>query len=53
MPSPRALGDLPYPVIESASPAIPALQADSLSLSHQGSSFIDIDTDTDIDRKSE
>ena len=54
MPSSRAVGDLPYPVIESASPATPALQADSLLLSHQGSSFIDTDiyTDIDTDRKS-
>ena len=33
-PSP---GDLPNPRIESMSPAVPALQADSLLLSHQGS----------------
>ena len=54
MPSSRAVGDLPYPVIESASPATPALQADSLLLSHQESSFIDTDiyTDIDTDRKS-
>ena len=35
MPSP---GFLPHPAIESLSPAAPALQADSLLLSHQGSS---------------
>ena len=34
MPPP---GDLPNPGVESASPAIPVLQADSLSLSHQES----------------
>ena len=33
-PSP---GDLPFPGIETESPAAPALQADSLPLSHQGS----------------
>jgi len=35
----RALlpGDLPYPGIEPTSPASPALQADALPLSHQGS----------------
>ena len=31
-------GSLPHPGIESMSPAAPALQADSLLLSHQGSS---------------
>ena len=34
MPSP---GDLPDPGIEPETPAAPALQADSLPLSHQGS----------------
>ena len=34
IPSP---GDLPNPGLESMSPAVPALQADSLLLSHQGS----------------
>ena len=33
-------GDFPKPQIESASPVSPALQADSLPLSHQGSSSI-------------
>ena len=33
------LGDLPDSMIESASPVAPALQADSLSLSHQGSPY--------------
>ena len=32
-------GDLPHPGIESASPAPPALQADSLPLNHWGSSL--------------
>ena len=32
-----APGDLPYPGIESVSPVAPALQVDSLPLSHQGS----------------
>ena len=30
-------GDLPIPGTEAASPVVPALQADSLPLSHQGS----------------
>ena len=30
-------GDLPYPGMEAASPETPALQADSLPMSHQGS----------------
>ena len=34
-------GDLPDPGIELGSPATPALQADSLSLSHQGSPLHD------------
>ena len=36
LPSPPP-GDLPKPGIELTSPASPALQADSLTLSHQGS----------------
>ena len=31
------LGDLPYPEIKRAFPASPAVQVDSLSLSHRGS----------------
>jgi len=34
------LGDLPNPGVELASSASPALQADYLPLSHQGSPFI-------------
>ena len=37
-------GNLPDPGIESASTTAPALQADSLPLSHQGSPIIDICT---------
>ena len=33
-------GDLPYPWIEPVSPAVPALQVDSLPLTHQGSPII-------------
>ena len=33
-------GDLPDPGIEPMSPVAPALQVDSLSLSHQGGHFI-------------
>ena len=33
-------GDLPNPGIRPASPAAPALQADSLPLSHQGSPLV-------------
>ena len=35
-----ALGNLPYPGIEPTSPTAPALQADSLPLSHQGSPYV-------------
>ena len=35
----RPPGDLPGPGIEPASPVAPALQADSLPLSHQGRPF--------------
>ena len=38
LPSPPA-GDLPQPGIELASPVSPALQVDSLSLSHWGSPY--------------
>ena len=33
-------GDLPNPGIETASPVSPVLQADSLLLSHRGSSYM-------------
>ena len=33
-------GDVPYPGIEPVSPAVPALQVDSLPLTHQGSPII-------------
>ena len=35
-------GDFPYPRIESVSPASPALQTDSLPLSHQGSATAEL-----------
>ena len=38
LPSPPP-GDLPDPRIEPLSPAFPVMQADSLPLSHQGSSI--------------
>ena len=39
LPGP-APGDLPHPGIEPMSPAAPALQVDSLPLSHQGSEYV-------------
>ena len=44
LPSPPP-GDLPDPGIKPVSPTAPALQADSLPLSHQGSPFVSCNTE--------
>ena len=41
-------GDLPDPGIEPESPVSPALQADSLPLSYQGSPIVDIWPDSEL-----
>ena len=46
---PSVLGDLSDPGIKQAAPACPALQVDSLPLSHQLNPFLSLDLDLNRD----